>query len=321
MDLASTLTRSVANHPFPLAPAVLRVAAIVYAVMAFCSAVGFTHPKLRRPGGRSIRQAINSWWPPAILTGIAAALGPIAALPLFAGVSAWALSEYLRMLPEGDRPAGTTALAFMAVPVHYAAIASGRPDLASGSLLSFWAFLLMPLARALRHGPAGLVAGAARVGFGIVLSVFAIGYVARLFLLPASVGPAGPEGLAVLLLLCVMANDASQFVAGKLAGKHRLAPVISPKKTWEGLAGGMIVTALIAAAVAPKVTPFDAPRGALIGASLSLVGLLGDLLVSAIKRDVGVKDSGDVLPGQGGVLDRTDSLLLAAPLYYHLVAS
>ena len=141
----------------------------------------------------------------------------------------------------------------------------------------------------------------------------------RLFLLPARVGPAGPEGLALLLLLSIMINDASQYVFGKLLGRHKLAPSISPKKTWEGFAGGVAVTSLVTASAAPLVAPFSAATGALVGACLASLGLLGDLLVSAIKRDVGVKDTGAVLPGQGGVLDRMDSMILSAPLYFYAV--
>jgi phosphatidate cytidylyltransferase len=94
---------------------------------------------------------------------------------------------------------------------------------------------------------------------------------------------------------------------------------LSPKKTWEGLAGGVVVTSLVTAAAAPQLAPFDRLTGALVGVGLSLLGLLGDLLVSAIKRDVGVKDSGSALPGQGGILDRCDSMLLSAPLSFYAV--
>ncbi len=303
----------------PLSPAIIRLALTVYATIGCFSALGFVHPRLRRPEARAIRQAINSWWPPALLVGAAVVLGPLVAVPLFLVVAGWALLEYLRLLPVEDRPRGVVILAVACAPLHFAALASGQPALAEGGVLLFGVFVLLPLYRALRHGPQGLIAGAGRVGFGVVVTVFTLGHVARLFLLPGSIGPAGAEGLALLLLLCVMVNDASQYVAGKFTGRHPLAPVLSPKKTWEGLAGGMVMTALVGSAAAPLVTPFGHAVGAAVGAALSVVGLLGDLLVSAIKRDVGVKDTGAVLPGQGGVLDRTDSLLLAAPLYYHAV--
>jgi phosphatidate cytidylyltransferase len=303
----------------PFSREIFKVALTVSFIIGLCSVTSFLHPRLRRPEARGVRQAINSWWPPALLSMAAVLLGPVAAFPIFLGVSTAALAEYLRFLPEGDRAAGAAPLAFAAVPLHYAALAAGHAALADSGVILFGVFLVLPLVRALRHGPEGLLGGAARVGLGVVIAVFAIGHVARLFLLPARVGPAGAEGLAGLLLLCVMANDASQYVAGKLAGRHLLSRSLSPKKTWEGLAGGVLATTLVAALAAPVMTPFGRAGGALVGAALSVLGVLGDLLMSAIKRDVGVKDSGTVLPGQGGVLDRTDSLILSAPLYYHAV--
>ncbi|MFO0628861.1 MAG: phosphatidate cytidylyltransferase [Polyangiales bacterium] len=304
------VSRLALSQPLP------RLLVEVYGFIATCSVFTLVHPTLRRPDKRSVRQAVNSWWPPALLSGAAVLLGAVVAVPLFAVVSAWTLTELLRVLPATDRPRGTTTLAYAAVPVHYVAILSGDPDLAGGASLFAWLFLAMPLARALRHGPDGVVAGAARVGLAAVLTVFALGFVARLFLLPAHIGPAGAPGFAAVLLLSVMANDASQYLFGKLFGRTPLVPVISPRKTWEGFAGGVAVTAGVTAAAAPAITGLGRVEAAVVGALLASLGLLGDLLISALKRDVGVKDTGAVLPGQGGVLDRMDSLLLAAPAFY-----
>lgn len=302
-------------------PGVVRLLAYTYGFIATCSATGFIHPKLRRPQGRPVREAINSWWPSALIGGTAVVGGPSVALPVFLGLSAWALWEFLRLLPDEDRPTQTVVLAFLGVLVHYGALVLGSPELSGDLVLALWIVGVIPLARAMRHGPAGLLTSVGRVGFGLLITTFALGHVARLFLLPAQVGPAGPEGLALFLLLSIMINDASQYVVGKLVGRHTLAPSISPKKTWEGFAGGVAVTSLVAALAAPLVAPFGPAVGALVGAGLAALGLLGDLLVSAIKRDVGVKDTGAVLPGQGGVLDRMDSLILSAPLFYYAVKS
>lgn len=304
------VSRLALSQPLP------RLLVEVYGFIAVCSAFTLLHPALRRPERRAVRQAVNSWWPPALLSGAAVLLGAAAAVPLFAAMSAWALTELLRVLPAADRPRGTTALAYGAVPVHYVALLSGDADLAGGTALFAWLFLAMPLARALRHGPDGVLGGAARVGLAAALTVFALGFVARTFLLPSRVGPCGAAGFAAVLLLSVMANDASQYLFGKLLGRTALAPVISPRKTWEGFAGGVAVTALVTTAAAPAITGLGRAESALVGALLASLGLLGDLLVSAVKRDVGVKDTGAVLPGQGGVLDRMDSLLLAAPAFF-----
>lgn len=306
-------------YEFAPSPGIVRFLQYVYGFIAFCSAVGFLHPKLRRPESLAIRQAINSWWPPALFGGLAIVLGGHAGVALFLVVSLWALREYLRLLPVEERPRDMVALAVAITVLHSAAIALNHPLVSPDVVLVFCCVAVLPLARAWRHGPPGLLTASGRLTFGLLLCAFALGHVARLFLLPAGIGPSGPQGLAGLLFVSIMSNDASQYVVGKLAGRHRLAPVLSPKKTWEGFAGGVVVTALVTSAASSLLAPFDRLTGALVGAGLAVLGLLGDLLVSALKRDVGVKDTGAVLPGQGGILDRCDSLLLSAPLYFHVV--
>jgi phosphatidate cytidylyltransferase len=246
-------------------------------------------------------------------------VGGVAAVALFLVVSLWALREYLRFLPAAQRPRDSVVLANAATVLSFAAIALDRPTVPPDAVLCLFCGAVIPLVRACLHGPSEVLTASARVAFGVLLCAFPLGHLARLFMLPATVGPSGPQGLVALLCLAVMTNDASQYVAGKLAGRHPLAPILSPKKTWEGLAGGVVVTALVTAAAAPLLAPFDRRVGALVGVGLSLLGLLGDLLVSAIKRDVGVKDSGTALPGQGGILDRCDSMLLSAPLSFYVV--
>ena len=294
----------------------IRVVGSVYGFIGVCSAVSFLHPRLRRPEARTTRQAINSWWAPALACGPAALFGPSVAIPLFAVVSAWTLHEYLGLLPAGDRHPATDAVVYASVPIHYLTLALGNPSLFFGVVL-FWIGVVLPMTHAFVRGPTGMLGAVPRLQFGVLLTVLALSHVTRIFLLPPSIGPTGGAGLAALLLLCVMASDAAQYVSGKLLGRHKLAPVISPKKTWEGLAGGALVTALVAAAVARLITPFHPAVAALIGVAFSVTGLLGDLLISAVKRDAGVKDTGAVLPGQGGILDRCDSLLLTAPLFAH----
>lgn len=301
----------------PPAP-LLKVVLYVYGFIALCSAVSVLHPALRKPERRPVRQAINSWWFPALVGGLAVCVGGAVALLIFGVVSAWALSEFLKLLPEDARRPEIEALAYTAVLVHYADIALYGAAPHDGLLL-FWIFAILPLAHAALYGPTGILGGIGALGLGLLLTTFSLGHVARFFFLPAHVGPVGPAGFAALLMLGVMTNDAGQYVSGKLAGRHRMAPILSPKKTWEGLIGGVTITALVAALAAPSLSPFSRIEGALVGVGLALLGVLGDLLVSALKRDAGVKDSGTVLPGQGGLLDRTDSLLLSAPLFFYAV--
>jgi phosphatidate cytidylyltransferase len=143
-------------------------------------------------------------------------------------------------------------------------------------------------------------------------------------------GHANGSGLALSLILCIWASDSAAYFSGKLIGGPRLAPAISPKKTWAGLAGGMVASAaalvLFALTVGPSLSNlsgidmsifggWDVWAIALLGGLITLAGQAGDLLISIEKRRAGVKDTGALIPGHGGILDRIDSLMLASAAF------
>ncbi|MDO5662300.1 MAG: phosphatidate cytidylyltransferase [Brachybacterium sp.] len=125
--------------------------------------------------------------------------------------------------------------------------------------------------------------------------------------------------LVLLALIVPIVNDIGGYIAGVLFGKHPMAPSISPKKSWEGFAGSMIGG--VGSALAVTALFLHAPWwvGLVLGAVLVIISTAGDLCESLLKRDLGLKDMGDLLPGHGGVLDRVDSILLAAPTTYILL--
>jgi len=126
----------------------------------------------------------------------------------------------------------------------------------------------------------------------------------------------GPDAL-FLLMLTVIASDTAQYYSGRTFGRRRLAPAISPKKTVEGAVGGLIFGALVCAAVGALWLPVvPLPLRAAIGVMIVALGIAGDLFESMLKRSAGVKDSSSLIPGHGGILDRIDALLFAAPVYY-----
>lgn len=126
----------------------------------------------------------------------------------------------------------------------------------------------------------------------------------------------GPAAL-FLLMLTVMVSDIAQYYTGRLAGRRPLAPVISPRKTVEGAIGGLVFGALILAIVGAWWLPrVPLALRALVGVTIVALGITGDLFESMLKRSAGVKDSSALIPGHGGILDRIDALLFAAPVYY-----
>ena len=119
-------------------------------------------------------------------------------------------------------------------------------------------------------------------------------------------------------MLVDQASDVLQYVWGKLLGRRKIAPNVSPNKTWEGFLGGVASATLLGAALW-RVTPFSPGAAAGLSLAITLMGFAGGLVMSAIKRDAGVKDYGSLIEGHGGILDRIDSICFAAPVFFHLV--
>ena len=126
------------------------------------------------------------------------------------------------------------------------------------------------------------------------------------------------RGLLLFLVFLTEINDIMQFIWGKLLGRHKILPKVSPNKTWEGFLGGVISTTVIGYFLG-FLTPLSAPNVILVSALLAIAGFSGDVVISAIKRDKGIKDMGNSIPGHGGVFDRIDSLSYTAPVFFHLV--
>lgn len=133
-----------------------------------------------------------------------------------------------------------------------------------------------------------------------------------------------PDGPLVVLAVvgAAVLSDIGAYGFGVAFGRHKLAPSISPAKSWEGLVGGLVVAAVIAAVALPLLGDTFTPlTAALFGVAIGLAAAVGDLVESLLKRDLGVKDLGDLLPGHGGVLDRVDGILVALPVGYYVLAA
>jgi phosphatidate cytidylyltransferase len=130
---------------------------------------------------------------------------------------------------------------------------------------------------------------------------------------------AGGTGLVLYLLVLTEFNDIAQYVWGKLLGRRKVVPTVSPGKSWAGLLGGVASTFVVAVLLAPWLTPLAVNHACVVGILIGLGGFFGDVTISALKRDLGIKDSGSVLPGHGGILDRVDSLTFTAPLFLHFI--
>ncbi len=148
-------------------------------------------------------------------------------------------------------------------------------------------------------------------------AVFAATYVPFLagFVLLLLAQPDGELRVALFILLAV-ANDTGGYIAGVTMGRHPLAPTVSPKKTWEGLAGSLVLATAVGVAGAVLALDASPVLGIVLGVLTAITATVGDLAESLIKRDLELKDMGSLLPGHGGVLDRLDSLVVTAPFVY-----
>jgi phosphatidate cytidylyltransferase len=159
---------------------------------------------------------------------------------------------------------------------------------------------------------------AAKIQYGLMICAYCLSHAPALLILKIP-GFAGHDARLLLYLVLVdQMSDVLQYVWGKLTGKHKIAPQVSPNKTWEGFIGGLVTATLLGTALW-WATPFTPLQAAGMSLVIALLGFAGGLVMSAIKRDIGVKDFGAVIEGHGGILDRIDSLCFAAPIFFHLV--
>ncbi|MCC6304096.1 MAG: phosphatidate cytidylyltransferase [Rhodobacteraceae bacterium] len=274
----------------------------------------------RRPGPvtANLRARVAAWWVMVVLLGLAFVFGRTGVVLLFALVSFAALREFLTLIVRS--PADHHALVasfFVVLPLQYLLVWADWYGLYS-VLIPVHAFLFLPVVSALRGGPRGFLGRVAETQWALMICVYCISHVPALLYLEIP----GFEGRGVLLvawlIFTVQFSDVMQYVWGKLAGRRPMAPALSPAKTWEGFLGG-VGTATVAGALLWWLTPFGPLPAGLLALMVTVMGALGGLVLSAVKRDRGVKDWGHLIGGHGGVLDRLDSVIFAAPLFFHVV--
>jgi phosphatidate cytidylyltransferase len=293
----------------------------VLAVLVLGTLAGLILPRLD-PNSRfrDVRQRVNSWWVIVLLLSGALALGWQATTLLFALISFLALREFLSLAPARPEDRLVIALSYMAIPISYLFVFL-HIYMFYLVFVPVWAFLAMPFLMAIIGQTRGYLSSAAVFHWATMTCVYNIGVIPLLMLVPRWDAPqAGAAGLVFFLLLVTEANDVLQYLTGKLLGRRKIMPKVSPNKTWEGFLGGWILTAALIVGLGPLYTPLKGWGLATVAIALPLAGFAGDVTFSAIKRDIGVKDTSNFIPGHGGVLDRIDSLTFTAPLYFHLLA-
>ena len=293
----------------------------VIAVLVLASAIGFGLKQkaggIASPTVENLNARVNAWWIMVALLGVAIAFGKTAVVILYALASFFALREFITLTNSrrGDHWSLLVAF-FIAIPLQYYLVWSGWYGLWS-ILIPVYGFLLLPVIAALRADTTQFLERVSAQQWALMICVYCASHVPALLTLDIP-GYGGKTILLVaFLIIVVQGSDVLQYVFGKLFGKTKVAPVLSPSKTWEGLIGGVATATALGGALF-WITPFTPLQAAGMALVICVMGFFGGLVMSGIKRDRGVKDWGRMISGHGGVLDRIDSIVFSAPIFFHM---
>ena len=301
-----------------LTPYSILVIALVFAGLS-AATLAIARLRQRQPARdlSELESRISSWWIIVALLTAALVMGRGPTLLLLAFVSYLALKEYLSIIPTRRQDRAVLFFVYLAVPLQFWLVWTEWYGLFI-VFVPVYMFMFLGSAMVMLGATHRFLEASGTLHWGLASTVYSLGHLAYLLVLMERGGHAEGAALVIALLVVTELNDVAQYVWGKWLGQAKIVPLISPNKTWAGFWGGMATTALVAVLVLPALTPWSAPASLLLGLALALAGFFGDVTLSAVKRDVGLKDSGTLLPGHGGILDRVDSLIFTAPLFFHL---
>lgn len=300
-----------------LSEPVHRAIVIIYGLLIFASVVTAILRKVAPSDGTSeLRKRVVSWWWMITVFSIAILTTPVVSTIFLGFVSFLALKEYFSLIPTRRVDRTVLLYAYLAVPAQFALAHNGLYGL-SMVFIPVWMFLWLPARITMKGDTDGFLRAVGTLSWGLMICVFSLSHTALLLKFGTNHGVGA--GALLFLVALTQFNDVAQFTCGKLFGRHKIIPKVSPKKTWEGFLGGLVLSTVAAAVFGPDLTPMDWRWSALAGCIIAIAGFLGDVTISACKRDLGVKDASALIPGHGGVLDRVDSLIYAAPVFFHFL--
>jgi phosphatidate cytidylyltransferase len=286
------------------------------------SATAFVYATYRQAAdskSKELRDRICTWWWIVTIVTLVFAAGTTASVLFIAALSFLSFCEFHSVVPVRRADRVILGFAYLAIPIQYFFVLAHWYGMFS-IFVPVYAFAVLSAATVATGQTQGFIRSNATLQWALMLTVYNISHLAFLAVLPIKLPfAAGGLGLLLFALVVVQFNDVAQFFWGRLFGGARIVPTVSPNKTWAGFIGGVLSSMCLACALAPWLTPFSPWAAILIGFALALSGFVGDITLSAIKRDLGIKDLGDSLPGHGGILDRIDSLTLAAPIGFHII--
>ncbi len=304
-------------------PDLLNLLIGVAAILVVASIAGYVLQQRYSPDGsnqaiENLNERIAAWWVMAILLAVAFAGGRAGVVLLFGFCSFAALREFLTLTHVRRADHWSLVAAFFVVlPYQYYLVWTDWYGMYS-IFVPVYVFLLLPIVSALRGEAENYLVRIAELQWALMICVFCASHVAALLNLDIPGYEERNVLLIAFLIVVVQLSDVLQYVWGKLLGRRKIAPRLSPSKTVEGFVGGVASATLIGAGLW-WMTPFTVLQAGLLAFTIAILGFCGGLVMSAIKRDRGVKDWGHVIAGHGGFIDRLDSVVFSAPIFFHLV--
>ncbi|MCI0366621.1 MAG: phosphatidate cytidylyltransferase [Phycisphaerales bacterium] len=293
---------------------------IVLAILILATVIVILLPRFTsRAPMAELRARVKSWWIMVVLTVLAIAIDQRISLVFFAVLSFLSLKEFFTLVHLRIVDRRAILLAYLAIPIQYWWIHIEWYDLFL-IFVPVYMFLIIPFRLVIAGETQRFMTSAGKLHWGLMAFVFGLSHLSYLLKMNlATPFEAGSRGLLIYVVFLAEFNDVLQYLFGKTLGRHKMTPTISPNKTWEGFLGGLVCTSALAV-VLRFLTPMDWLHALAAGFLIATIGPIGGMIISAIKRDVGVKDSGALIPGHGGILDRIDSLCFSVPIFFHFIA-
>lgn len=297
----------------------LYIILVIYGVLSLSSLV-FWILKTRNSNNPLYEELVtrtNSWW--YLATGVVVVMisPKIIGTVVVAFVSFVALREMFSIsrFREADRTA--LVAAYLAIPIqYYLAYNMYYPQFLY--FIPLVMFIALPFILVMTGNTSKVGRSMSLIPSVLLLTVYMLSHIVLLFELEVPGFALGSGALIIFLIILTSFNDVFQFMWGKLLGKHKILPTVSPNKTWEGFIGGVLTTAVLGYFLR-FLTPLTGYEALATSLAIGILGFMGDSMISAIKRDLEIKDTSDLIPGHGGAMDRLDSLFITAPVYYHFL--
>lgn len=266
---------------------------------------------------KNLNDRMRAWWVIASVFLFAVFGGRTTAVIIFGFVSFLALREFITITPTRRGDHRTLFWTFFIItPIHYWLVADGWYSLFT-IFIPVYAFLFIPLRSAIAGDCERFLERTAKIQWALMVCVYALSHAPALLYLEIPGYKGANPKLLFFFIAVAQSSDVLQYVFGKLFGGRKIVPKLSPNKTVGGFLGGILSASAIGAA-AHSITPFSPIQAAGMSFLITLLGFAGGLVMSAIKRDRGIKDYGATLAGHGGIMDRIDSLCFSAPVFFHL---